>query len=133
MSIGVAVIGAGYWGPNLVRTALATPALELRWLCDLDEVRARDVLGRYTTVQATVCFDDVLADPAVAAVAIATPAATHFDLVRSALEAGKHVLVEKPLTSSVAEAEKLVDLAQRTGRSLMCDHTYCYTAAVRRI
>ena len=102
--IGLAVIGAGYWGPNLVRTALATPALQLEWLCDLDEERARKVLGRYTTVKATSSYDTVLADPAVAAVAIATPAATHFDLVRSALEAGKHVLVEKPLTSSVSEA-----------------------------
>lgn len=131
--IGLAVIGAGYWGPNLVRTATATPALQLEWLCDLDEQRARAVLGRYTTVRATASYDQVLADPAVAAVAIATPAATHFDLVRAALEAGKHVLVEKPLTSSVSEAMKLAALAERSGLVLMCDHTYCYTPAVRRI
>ena len=131
--IGLAVIGAGYWGPNLVRTALATPALQLEWLCDLDEERARKVLGRYTTVKATSSYDTVLADPAVAAVAIATPAATHFDLVRSALEAGKHVLVEKPLTSSVSEARKLAGLAERSGLVLMCDHTYCFTPTVRRI
>jgi predicted dehydrogenase len=75
----------------------------------------------------------VLADPRVAAVAIATPAATHFDLVRAALEAGKHVLVEKPLTPSVAEGRKLAEIAERSGRVLMCDHTYCYTPAVQRI
>jgi predicted dehydrogenase len=132
-SIGLAVIGAGYWGPNLVRTAMATPALQLAWLCDLDEERARAVLGRYTTVKATASYERVLADPAVAAVAIATPAATHFDLVRAALEAGKHVLIEKPLTSSVSEAVKLAGLAERSGLVLMCDHTYCYTPAVRRI
>jgi predicted dehydrogenase len=132
-SIGLAVIGAGYWGPNLVRTAIATPALQLEWLCDLDEKRAQAVLGRYTTVKATESYDRVLADPAVAAVAIATPVATHFDLVRAALEAGKHVLVEKPLTSSAAEGEKLAALAERSGLVLMCDHTYCYTPAVRRI
>ena len=132
-SIGLAVIGAGYWGPNLVRTAIATPALQLEWLCDLDEKRAQAVLGRYTTVKATESYDRVLADPAVAAVAIATPVATHFDLVRAALEAGKHVLVEKPLTSSVAEGAKLAALAERSGLVLMCDHTYCYTPAVRRI
>jgi predicted dehydrogenase len=131
--IGFAVIGAGYWGPNLVRTVLATPALQLEWLCDLDEQRARAVLGRYTTIEATTSYEQVLADPAVSAVAIATPAATHFDLVRAALEAGKHVLVEKPLTSSVSEAVKLADLAERSGLVLMCDHTYCYTPAVRRI
>jgi predicted dehydrogenase len=131
--IGLAVIGAGYWGPNLVRTAVATPVLQLEWLCDLDEQRARAVLGRYTTVRVTASYETVLADPAVAAVAIATPAATHFDLVRAALEAGKHVIVEKPLTASVAEGEKLVALAEQSGLVLMCDHTYCYTPAVQRI
>ena len=131
--IGLAVIGAGYWGPNLVRTAIATPALQLKWLCDLDEERAKAVLGSYTTVKATASYEQVLADPAVSAVAIATPAATHFDLVRAALEAGKHVLIEKPLTSSVSEAVKLAGLAERAGLVLMCDHTYCYTPAVRRI
>jgi predicted dehydrogenase len=131
--IGLAVIGAGYWGPNLVRTAIATPALQLEWLCDLDEKRAQAVLGRYTTVKTTASYERVLTDPAVDAVAIATPAATHFDLVRAALEAGKHVLVEKPLTSSASEGAKLAELADRSGLVLMCDHTYCYTPAVRRI
>jgi predicted dehydrogenase len=131
--IGLAVIGAGYWGPNLVRTAITTPALQLKWLCDLDEQRAQAVLGRYTTVKTTGSYERVLADPTVAAVAIATPAATHFDLVRAALEAGKHVLVEKPLTSSVSEGAKLAGLAERSGLVLMCDHTYCYTPAVQRI
>ncbi len=131
--IGLAVIGAGYWGPNLVRTTMVTPALQLHWLCDIDEERARTVLGRYSTVKATTRYEEVLADPAVSAVAIATPAATHFDLVRAALEAGKHVLVEKPLTSSVSEAVKLADLAEQFRLVLMCDHTYCYTPAVRRI
>ncbi|MBT2209019.1 Gfo/Idh/MocA family protein [Actinomadura sp. NEAU-AAG7] len=131
--IGLAVVGAGYWGPNLVRTAQATPALRLRWLCDLDEERARTVLGPYTTVRATPSYRQVLDDPDVAAVAIATPAATHFELVRAALEAGKHVLVEKPLTPSAAQSAELVDLAARYGLVLMCDHTYCYTPAVRKI
>jgi predicted dehydrogenase len=133
LPIGLAVIGAGYWGPNLVRTALATPGLRLEWLCDLNLDRARTVLGQSSTVRATDSYDEVLGDPAVAAVAIATPAGTHFDLVRSALEAGKHVMVEKPLTPSVAEGVKLAALARRCGLVLMCDHTYCYTPAVQRI
>ncbi|MQY03477.1 Gfo/Idh/MocA family protein [Actinomadura macrotermitis] len=131
--IGLAVVGAGYWGPNLVRTAQATPQLRLEWLCDLDEERARGVLGPYTTVRATGSYEQVLADPAVRAVAIATPAGTHFDLVRAAIEAGKHVLVEKPLTPSGDESAKLVELADAAGVVLMCDHTYCYTPAVRKI
>jgi predicted dehydrogenase len=131
--IGLAVIGAGYWGPNLVRSALATPELRLEWLCDLNVQRAQAVLGPASTIRVTSSPEEVLADPAVAAVAIATPAATHFDLVRAALEAGKHVLVEKPLTATVAEGRKLADLARQSGRVLMCDHTYCYTPAVQRI
>jgi predicted dehydrogenase len=133
MPIGLAIAGAGYWGPNLVRTALATPSFRLDWLCDLELERARAICGPYTTVRATSSFDEILADAGVSAIAIATPAATHFDLVRAALEAGKHVMVEKPLTPSVAEAEKLAALAQRAGLVLMCDHTYCYTPAVQRI
>jgi predicted dehydrogenase len=130
---GLAVIGAGYWGPNLVRNAQATPSLRLEWLCDLDTDRAAAVLGPYSTVRTTPSYEQVLADPAVGAVAIATPAGTHFDLVRAALEAGKHVLVEKPLTPSVGDGKKLVELAEEAGLVLMLDHTYCYTPAVRRI
>src|SRR5258707_4397124 len=131
--IGLAVIGAGYWGPNLVRTAQATPAFRLEWLCDLEIERARATLGPYTPVRATDSYETVLADRNVDAVAIATPAGTHLDLVRAALDVGKHVLVEKPLTPSAAEGSKLATLAQRSGLVLMCDHTYCYTPAVRRI
>jgi predicted dehydrogenase len=129
----LAVIGAGYWGPNLVRTALATPTIQLEKVCDLDKSRAKAVIGPRSTVEATDSYEAVLADPAIDAVAIATPAATHFDLVRAALEAGKHVLVEKPLTPTVAEAQKLAALAHSSGLVLMCDHTYCYTSAVQRI
>ncbi|MDH6123082.1 Gfo/Idh/MocA family oxidoreductase [Kitasatospora sp. GP82] len=131
--IGMAVVGAGYWGPNLVRNAQQTAALRLHWLCDLDEERAGRVLGRYSTVRTTTSFDEVLADTRVQAVAIATPAATHYRLVRAALEAGKHVLVEKPITTTADEAAELVELAERRGLVLMCDHTFCYTPVVRRI
>jgi predicted dehydrogenase len=132
-AIGVAVIGAGYWGPNLVRNAQATAALRLHWLCDLDLDRARAVLGRYSTVRVTAALDEVLADPDVHAVAVATPAATHVDVVLAALEAGKHVLVEKPLASSFADGAKLVAAAADRDLVLMLDHTYCYTPAVQRL
>ena len=133
LPIGLAVVGAGYWGPNLIRTALATEALELKWLCDLEAERARKVLGRHTGARATACYGDVLADPGVRAVAIATPAGTHYELVSAALDAGKHVLVEKPLTASASEGAKVVAKAEEAGLTLMCDHTYCYTPAITRV
>ena len=131
--IGVAVVGAGYWGPNLVRNFQAVPGFRLRWLCDLDVERAQKVLGGYSTVQVSADLDEVLADPEVQAVAIATPAGTHLPIAMKALRAGKHVLVEKPLAATYDEGRELVDEAERRGLTLMCDHTYCYTPAVLRI
>ncbi|WP_367129892.1 Gfo/Idh/MocA family protein [Saccharothrix sp. HUAS TT1] len=131
--IGTAVIGAGYWGPNLVRNAQATPGLELRYLCDLDVERARRVLGDYSSVRVSGSLDDVLADPAVDAVAIATPAATHLPVALAALRAGKHVLVEKPLAANYADGLELVREAEARGLTLMLDHTFAYTPAVQHL
>jgi predicted dehydrogenase len=130
---GIAVVGAGYWGPNLVRAIQATPELRLEWLCDIDVERAQRVVGPYSTIRVTDRLDDVLDDPAVRAVAVATPARTHGDVAARVLEAGRHALVEKPLAHSYAAAEHLVQLADRNGVVLMCDHTYCYTPAVQKI
>lgn len=131
--LGVAVIGAGYWGPNLVRNFQASDRFRLRWLCDLDVTRAQRVLGGYSTVQATDDYAAVLADPSVHAVAVATPAGTHLDVALAALRAGKHVLVEKPLATTYADGAALVAEAEERGLTLMCDHTYCYTPAVAKI
>ncbi|TXS32281.1 gfo/Idh/MocA family oxidoreductase [Streptomyces sp. ms191] len=131
--LGVAVVGAGYWGPNLVRNFQASDRFLLRWLCDLDVTRAQRVLGGYSTVQATDDFEAVLADPSVDAIAVATPAGTHLDVALAALRAGKHVLVEKPLATTYADGARLVAEAEERGLTLMCDHTYCYTPAVGRI
>ena len=133
LPIGVAVIGAGYWGPNLIRNFQASPQFHLRFVCDLDITRARTVLGSYSTVAATDDLTLVLADPEVHAVAIATPAGTHLDVALAALRAGKHVLVEKPLAATQADGRALVAEAAERGLTLMCDHTYCYTPAVLRI
>ncbi|HEX4704738.1 MAG TPA: Gfo/Idh/MocA family oxidoreductase [Pseudonocardiaceae bacterium] len=130
---GLAVIGAGYWGPNLVRTAQLTEGVRLDYLCDLDLGRARKVLGEYSTVRATASLDEVLADPGVSAVAIATPAATHLPVARAALAAGKHVLVEKPLAANLGDGLDLVRQADERGLVLMLDHTYCYTPAVAHL
>lgn len=129
----LAVVGAGYWGPNLVRNIGNSPATTARYVCDLDLTRARTVAGAYAGVEATDDLSVVLSDPEVEAICVATPAATHLEVTMAALEAGKHVLVEKPLASTYADGLKLVRAAEERGLVLMCDHTYCYTPAVQRI
>jgi predicted dehydrogenase len=102
-------------------------------VCDLDQSKARRAVGKKSSVSVTPFLDDVLDDPDVHAIAIATPAHTHTEIAIAALDAGKHVLIEKPLASSLAEGEKIVDVAAARGLVLMCDHTYCFTPAVRHI
>jgi predicted dehydrogenase len=131
--IQVGMIGCGYWGPNLLRNFSENEGADLRWICDLD-TRRLDTMGRrYPAAQRTNDYKTLLADPTVDAVVIATPVWTHFKFAGEALKAGKHVLVEKPLTSRVAEAEELVEVAERHGLTLMVDHTFVYTGAVRKI
>jgi len=129
----VGVIGCGYWGPNLLRNFAENETAELRWMCDLDAKRLTAMGRRYPGTQTTTDYKSLMADPELDAVAIATPVWTHFDFAKDALEAGKHVLVEKPLTASVAEAEQLIELAERSGLTLMVDHTFVYNGAVRKI
>ena len=129
----VGVIGCGYWGPNLLRNFAENEAARLRWMCDLDPGRL-EVLGRrYPSAEPARDYKRLLADPQLDAVVVATPVGTHHTLVKEALQAGKHVLVEKPLTASAREAEELCELAERSGLTLMVDHTFVYTGAVRKI
>lgn len=129
----VAVIGAGYWGPNLARNFRNSPDWDLVAVCDLNEQRARRVVGARSTVEVATSFDDLLARSDIDAVAIATPASTHASLVLAALAAGKHVLVEKPLSYDRDTAARMVAAAEEANRVLMVDHTYCYTPAVAYI
>jgi len=131
--IGVAVVGYGYWGPNLVRNFSDTPGARLVTVCDLKKERLASVHSRYPAVKITDDFEEVLRDPAVSAVAIATPVSSHFRLAMSALMAGKHVFVEKPIASSSEEAQRLVDEAARRKLVLAVDHTFIHTEAVRKI
>lgn len=127
----VAVIGAGYWGPNLVRNIAMNPSTSLSWVCDVDLARAERLASTYAGARAIDDVWAVLGDVDVEALAIATPPSTHAELAIAALQAGKHVLIEKPLASSIEDAEKMVDEAEANDRVLMCDHTYCYTPAVQ--
>ena len=132
-TIGVGVIGYGYWGPNLVRNFAATPGARVVAVSDLQPQRLAPIRGRYPSIQLTTDYRDLLADPAVDAVVVATPVSSHFDLAMAALRAGKHVLVEKPLTATAEQATRLVEEADRRGRLLMVDHTFVFTTAVRKI
>jgi predicted dehydrogenase len=105
--IRIAVIGCGYWGPNLIRNFVTCPETELLWACDIDKKRLEKVLGPYPPVRRTTDLQDIIGDDRVDAVAIATPVHTHFPIAEACLKSGKHVLVEKPLASSVAQGEKL--------------------------
>jgi predicted dehydrogenase len=129
----VAVVGAGYWGPNLVRNFRGSQHWDLVAVCDLDEARARKVIGARSTVEVETSLERLLQRSDIDAVAIATPARTHAPIALAALAAGKHVLVEKPLADTPEAAASMVLAAQDADRVLMIDHTYCYTPAVQYI
>ena len=131
--IRVAVVGAGYWGPNLIRNFTTCPATDLVAVCDLDQARLDKVLSPYPSVEGTTGFDALIARDDIDAIAIATPVDTHAPLGVAALEAGKHVLIEKPLASSIEDAEKLVATAKANDRILMVDHIFVYSEPVRKM
>ena len=131
--ITIGVIGCGYWGPNLIRNFAEDERAQLRWICDTDERRLSAIGRRYPAARTAADYHTLLADPELTAVVIATPVATHYTFARAALDAGKHVLIEKPFTTNIREAEELVKLAKQRGLTLMVDHTFVYTGAVRRI
>lgn len=133
MSLGIAVIGAGYWGPNLVRNFRSSADWDLVAVCDMDEARARKAIGPRSTVEVETSLERLLGRDDIAAVAIATPARTHSAIALAALAAGKHVLVEKPLADSRPDALRMVEAARDHDLVLMTDHTYCYTPVVTRI
>ncbi len=131
--IRVGVIGYGYWGPNLVRNFAESPCAQIVMVADRREERLADVRRRYPAVDVTTDVAALIDDPGVDAVVIATLVSSHFDLAMSALAAGKHVLLEKPLASTVEQAERLIEEAERRHRVLMVDHTFVYTPAVQKI
>jgi predicted dehydrogenase len=133
MPIGVGIVGLGYWGPNLVRNFYTIPESNVAICGDIREERCQKIARLYPDTEYTQLVEDVLSHPEVEAVAIATPVHTHYALVKQALHAGKHVLVTKPLTSDVAQAQELVDLAEEKGLILQVDHTFIYHPAVEKL
>jgi len=131
--IQVGLVGYGYWGVNLLRNFMNAKECTVKTVCDPRAERLAVARQSYPTVSGTHDYADLLADPAIDAVVLATPVFSHYKLAKQALLAGKHVLVEKPFTASVAEAEELIELAAQRNLVVMVDHTFLYTGSVQKI
>lgn len=131
--VNVGIIGYGYWGPNLVRNFFAAADCCVKAVADGRSERLQQLGKVFPTIKGVQDAEDIIYDPDIDAVIIATPVSTHFTLARKALAEGKHVLIEKPMTSSTEEAELLINLAKQKGVLLMVDHTFLYTGAVEKM
>lgn len=131
--INIGVVGYGYWGPNLVRNFAEARGANVSAIADLDKKKLEVVSKRYPAVKVTTRFQDLLEDPAIDAIAVATPVNTHFELGMAALKAGKHIWLEKPMTETSLQARKLVEEAEKRKLVLLVDHTFIYTGAVRKM
>src|SRR5262245_49336226 len=132
-TVRVGVIGYGYWGPNIVRNFTGLDHCEVKAICDKSPAALKRASRAYPHVPVTSDFAEVLTSPDVDAIAVITPVWTHFELAKAALENGKHVFVEKPFTSTSAQAEELIELADRKNLKIMVDHTFLFSGAVRKI
>lgn len=133
MSIRIGVVGAGYWGPNIIRNFHQIPNCEMAVCCDKDEKRRSHMSGLYPEMKVTEDYDELINDASLDAIAVCTHVSAHYPLAKRALEAGKHILVEKPFTAKVDEAEELVALGKKNGKVIMVDHTFEYTAGVNKL
>jgi predicted dehydrogenase len=131
--INIGVIGYGYWGPNIVRNFSTLEETRVLAVCDGNQEAMNRARKIYPQITVTRDCDDILTSPEIDAVAVITPVSTHFELAKRALENGKHVFVEKPFTATVAQAEELINLAERNKLTIMVDHTFIFTGAVRKI
>lgn len=131
--IKLAVVGCGYWGPNLIRNIVSNPMTSVSTVCDLDGYRLDKALAPYPAIIKTNSLTDILTDREIQGVVIATPVSTHFPIAKACLQAGKHVFIEKPIATSSTDAEELLLIAEKNKLQIMCDHTFCYTGAVRKI
>ena len=129
----IAIIGYGYWGPNILRNFSARKDCTVRMVCDVRSERLEPVRKFYPAVEVSTNAADALHDPAMDAVCIITPVSTHFELAKDALLHDKHVLIEKPMTATSAQAEELINLSLQKKKVLMVDHTFLYTGAVKKI
>lgn len=127
------VIGFGYWGPNIVRNLTGLDGASLAAICDKSEASLQRAKRMYPNVRLTTDCADLMKSPEIDAIAVITPVWTHYELAKSALENGKHVFIEKPFTATSAQAEELIELAEKKNLTIMVDHTFLFTGAVRKI
>jgi predicted dehydrogenase len=132
-ALNIAVIGCGYWGPNLIRNFRSQTDCNVQTVCDLNQERLDHMKGLYPEVETSTDVDKVFSDPGIDAVVVATPVDLHYDFAKRGLEAGKHVFVEKPMTSAAVHSRELVNIADNKGLTLMVGHTFIYSAPVRKI
>ncbi len=131
--INVGIIGYGYWGPNLARNFNENPSTAVSYVCDLDDSRLKYSRIKNPNIKTTSDYKDVLNDADIQLIAISTPVSSHFRLAMDALKSGKHVLLEKPMTSNAAHAEQLIEMTEKNNLMLFVDHTFIYTGAVQHI
>lgn len=131
--VNVGVVGLGYWGPNLVRNFVQTNHGKVTWVCDSVPQHYERMQKLYPWIKTTSNYEEMLGAADIDAVAIATPPPQHYQMTKTALEHGKHVLVAKPMSETVAEAQELVNLSRKTDLVLMVDHTFIYSSSVRKL
>jgi len=131
--INISVIGYGYWGPNIVRNFNSIKNTRVVSVCDNNPEVLKNIQTNYPTIQTITDSNKLISSPDIDAVAIVTPVFTHYELAKLALQNGKHVFVEKPFTSTVAQAEELIELADKNNLKIMVDHTFLFTGAVNKI
>jgi predicted dehydrogenase len=131
--LNIGVVGCGYWGPNLIRNFRALQECRMKVICDQDVNRLKQLKNLYPEVQTSTEYDKLLQDKSIDAIVIATPVRFHYKMAKASLEAGKHTFIEKPMASSSAECEELIEIAEKSGLTLMIGHTFLYSAPVRKI
>jgi len=131
--LNVAIVGCGYWGPNLIRNFNSLPDCNVVAICDLNEERLNYIQNSYPDIQVTTDFRSIIDNGRIDAISIATPVSTHHSLAKESLKSGRHTFIEKPMAASVAKCRDLIDIAERKSLTLMVGHTFIYTPTVRKI
>ena len=131
--VNIGIIGCGHWGPNYIRTFNEIPNCNVFWCCDIDTKKLENIKQKFPEIDVSTRYDDILEDKRVDAVVIATPASTHYEITKACLLAGKHVLVEKPMTTNIEQAQRLAEVVEKTQKVLLVGHIFLYNSGIRKM